>query len=158
MALLAHDPDPFARWDAGQTLALSRLDRLIATGGRPRTGMEAADPTFVDGMRTVLRDRAIDPALTAEILTLPSERHLAERMERIDVDAIHHARRTSVTPSGRISSTSGNGPARVASRTGTTRRARPDERRRTSAWPTSRPPSPLPPGASAWNSSETPTT
>ena len=94
VALLAHDPDPFARWDAGQTLALSRLDRLIATGGRPRTGMEAADPTFVDGMRAVLRDRAIDPALAAEILTLPSERHLAERMERIDVDAIHHARRT----------------------------------------------------------------
>ena len=93
VALLAHDPDPFARWDAGQTLALSRLDRLIANGGRPGPGSEAADPTFVAGMRAVLHDRSVDRALAAEILTLPSERYLAERMERIDVDAIHHARR-----------------------------------------------------------------
>ena len=94
LTLLAHDPDPFARWDAGQTLALARLDRLIRIGGRPGSGAPAADPTFVAGMRAVLLDRAVDPALAAEILTLPSERHLAGRMERIDVDAIHLARRT----------------------------------------------------------------
>ena len=90
-ALLAHDPDPFARWDAGQTLALSRLDRLIEAGGQPRPGSAAADPAFVEAVRTVLLDRSIDGALGAEILTLPSERHLADRMERIDVDAIHGA-------------------------------------------------------------------
>ena len=94
LTLLACDPDAFARWDAGQTLALSRLDRLIAAGGRPRPGTTAADPTFVDGMRAVLLDRSVDRALAAEILTLPSERHLADRMERIDVDAIHLARRS----------------------------------------------------------------
>ena len=94
LTLLAHDPDPFARWDAGQTLALSRLDRLIETGGRVPAGTEAADAAFVGAMRAVLRDRNADGALAAEILTLPSERHLADRMERIDVDAVHHARRT----------------------------------------------------------------
>ena len=92
LTLLAHDPDPFARWDAGQTLALARLDRLIAAGGRPETGVEAADPTFVEAMRAVLHDRSIDGAFAAEILTLPSEGYLAGRMERIDVDAIHVAR------------------------------------------------------------------
>ena len=105
VTLLAHDPDPFARWDAGQTLALSRLDRLIerSIGGRagagvgggtpPPVGAEAADPTFLEAMRAVLLDRSIDGEFTAELLTLPSESYLADRMERIDVDAIHCARR-----------------------------------------------------------------
>ena len=107
LTLLAHDPDPFARWDAGQTLALSRLDRLIeraierrakgraGAGGAapPEAGPEAADPTFLEAMRAVLLDRSIDGAFAAELLTLPSESYLADRMERIDVDAIHCARR-----------------------------------------------------------------
>ena len=93
LSLLACDSDSFSRWDAGQTLALARLDRLIANAGHPRPGAPAADPMFVDGLRAVLRDRSIDRALAAEILTLPSERLLADRMERIDVDAIHLARR-----------------------------------------------------------------
>ena len=94
VTLLTHDPDPFARWDAGQTLALARLDRLIEAGGVPEEGVEAADATFVEAMRAVLRDRAIDGAFAAEVLTLPSEGYLSDRMERIDVDAIHLARRT----------------------------------------------------------------
>ena len=92
VTLLTHDPDPFARWDAGQTLALARLDRLIDAGGRPTAGVEAADPTFVEAMRAVLHDASIDGAFAAEILTLPSEGYLADRMERIDVDAVHLAR------------------------------------------------------------------
>ena len=92
-ALLAHDPDPFARWDAGQQLALGRLDRLIAAGGTlPHPGA-AADPDLLDAIRSVLRDRRIDGAFAAELLILPSESYLAGRMERIDVDAIHEARR-----------------------------------------------------------------
>ncbi len=113
VTLLAHDPDPFARWDAGQTLALSRLDRLIerftegsaggssegssetgGAGGALPAGAEAADPGFLEAMRAVLLDRSIDGAFAAELLTLPSEGYLADRMERIDVDAIHYARRT----------------------------------------------------------------
>ena len=93
VVLLAHDPDPFARWDAGQTLALARLDRLIEAGGRPPAGADAADPAFLEAMRAVLHDPAIDGAFAAEVLTLPSESYLADRMERIDVDAVHLARR-----------------------------------------------------------------
>ena len=94
IALLAHDPDPFARWDAGQALALARLDRLIETGGTPAPGTRAADPAFIEAMGAVLHDRTIDGAFAAEVLTLPSESHLADRLPRIDVDAVHHARRT----------------------------------------------------------------
>ena len=92
-ALLAHDPDPFARWDAGQQLALARLDRLIAAGGTLPDGAAPADPAFVEALRAVLRDRSIDGAFAAELLTLPSETYLADRMDRIDVEAIHEARR-----------------------------------------------------------------
>ena len=100
VTLLAHDPDPFARWDAGQALALARLDRLIEAGGRREAGcgagrgagLGAADPVFVAAMRAVLLDRSIDGAFAAEVLTLPSEGYLADRMERIDVGAVHRAR------------------------------------------------------------------
>ena len=92
IALLAHDPDPFARWDAGQQLALARLDRLIAAGGAFADGASPADTPFVEALRSVLRVPAIDGAFAAELLTLPSEGYLAERMERIDVEAIHEAR------------------------------------------------------------------
>ena len=91
-ALLARDPDPFARWDAGQQLALARLDRLIAAGGAFADATSPADAPFVEGLRSVLRDPAIDGAFAAALLTLPSEDYLAERMERIDVEAIHEAR------------------------------------------------------------------
>ena len=91
-ALLAHDPDPFARWDAGQQLALARLDRLIAAGGAHPDGSSPADSAFVEALRAVLLDPAIDGAFAAELLTLPSEAYLAGRMERIDVEAIHRAR------------------------------------------------------------------
>ena len=91
-ALLTRDPDPFARWDAGQQLALARLDRLISAGGAFADAASPADPSFVDALRSVLLDPAIDGAFAAELLTLPSEGYLAERMERIDVEAIHEAR------------------------------------------------------------------
>ena len=94
LTLLAHDPDPFARWDAGQQLSLARLDRLIAAGGVLPTASTPADPSFVEALRSVLLDRSISGAFAAELLTLPSEGYLAERMERIDVDAVHTARRT----------------------------------------------------------------
>ena len=92
-ALLARDPDPFARWDAGQQLALARLERLIAAGGAFADATSPADAPVVEALRAVLRDPSIDGALAAELLTLPSEGYLAERMERIDVEAIHEARR-----------------------------------------------------------------
>ena len=69
-----------------------RLDRLVATGGTFPDWSAPTDPAFVEALRSVLRDPSIDNAFAAELLTLPSEGYLAERMERIDVVAIHEAR------------------------------------------------------------------
>ncbi|HHJ14197.1 MAG TPA: aminopeptidase N [Gammaproteobacteria bacterium] len=89
--LFAHETDPFNRWDAGQTLAVGLLLELVA---RIRAGDSpgAVDPAFVKAFRATLLDRGLDPALTAQALSLPSEGYLADQCETVDVDAIHLAR------------------------------------------------------------------
>jgi aminopeptidase N len=89
--LMAHDSDPFVRWEAAQTFAQREILRLVdvlARGGEPRLdeGLESA-------FRALLYDTATDPALVAETITLPDEAYLAEAMETVDVDGIHAARR-----------------------------------------------------------------
>ena len=64
-------------------------DRLAGTD----TGAGADLPDeFVSAIRALLLDEALDPAFTAEALTLPSESNLADRMETIAVEAIHEVR------------------------------------------------------------------
>ena len=81
--LMAHDDDPFNRWEAGQRLA---AEIILKRGGAP-------SGTFVEAARRVLAERAADPAFAAEALALPPEAFLAEQMEVVDPDALHEARR-----------------------------------------------------------------
>jgi aminopeptidase N len=78
--LLAHDDDPFNRWEAGQRLAASTI---LERRGQP-------SPAFIDAMGSMLREK--DQIFAAEVLTLPSESFLAEQMEVVDPDALHAAR------------------------------------------------------------------
>ncbi|HET7297096.1 MAG TPA: aminopeptidase N, partial [Burkholderiales bacterium] len=78
--LLAHDDDPFNRWEAGQRLAASII---LERNGKPSAA-------FIDAARAVLRDP--DPAFVAEALALPSETFLAEQMEVVDPDRLHESR------------------------------------------------------------------
>ena len=88
--LMAHDSDGFNRWDAAQTL----LRRLIlgladaAAAGRPLAVPDAVVEAFGDA----LADRAADPALLAEVISLPGLAYLGEFMDEVDVDALHAAR------------------------------------------------------------------
>ena len=84
--LMAHDSDGFARWDAAQTLMQRLLLRLVAD---PRAAVPDA---FLGAFRRALMDDSGDAALSAEVLTLPSELYLADQMEVVDVDGIHRAR------------------------------------------------------------------
>jgi aminopeptidase N len=88
--LLAHDPDPFARWEAGQQYATDLLLRAVAA--RQRGEPMAFDPGFVAAIGAILRDASLEPAFAAEAILLPNEDFLAERMPVIDVDGIHDAR------------------------------------------------------------------
>ena len=88
--LWRHDPDPFNRWDAGQTLATRSLMTII--NGPDPGGVVTPEPGFLDAFAGVLRDERLDPALAAMALTLPSESSLLERMTPADPQAVHDGR------------------------------------------------------------------
>jgi aminopeptidase N len=91
--LAVHDPEPFARWEAGQEVASrALLDRIEAL--RRGAAPASLDPDLVAAMRQTLAGQARDPAFAAEALVLPSESFLADQMAVVDVDAVHRARET----------------------------------------------------------------
>ena len=88
--LLAHDSDPFNRWEAGQRLATRALIELAA---HATSGVALAlDPLIVDAFGAVLRDNSLAPAFREQVLILPSESYLAEQIEDADPAAVHAAR------------------------------------------------------------------
>ena len=86
--LAAHETDPVSRWDAGQELALSVIVEL--TGGE-RPG--ELDSTLTASLGEVLNDASLDMSLRALMLNLPGERVVAQRLDPVDPEAIHQARR-----------------------------------------------------------------
>ncbi|WP_210092609.1 aminopeptidase N [Ruegeria sp. HKCCSP346] len=68
--LLAHDTDPFNRWQAGRDLAQDTLMRMILKDAAP-------DTDYLDGALTVLRNDELDPAYRALMLGLPTQSELA---------------------------------------------------------------------------------
>ncbi len=88
--LMAHDTDPFARWEAGQQFGTRVLLAMIESV--QKTGTCAADPAYVEAMGTTLADSSLDNAFKALALSIPGESYLADQMETVDVDAIHTAR------------------------------------------------------------------
>ena len=87
---LAHDSDDFNRWDAGQTLAIRAILALVADRQQNRPWILPESFSSAFG-RALTSD--VDPALLAQVLTLPGETWLAEQMTVVDVDGIHAARR-----------------------------------------------------------------
>ena len=87
---MAHEPDPFCRWEAGQQLAVQLLLNLVADweGGRELS----LDPGFVTAFRAILTSGERDRAFLAEALTLPTETYLAELMEVADPEALFTVR------------------------------------------------------------------
>ena len=88
--LLAHDSDPFNRWEAGQQLATRLLLQQVA---QVQAGREAQLPaSFIAACRQLLCDEHADRALIALALTLPGETLLGEAMAVIDPEAVHTVR------------------------------------------------------------------
>ena len=88
--LMAHDSDPFQRWEAGQIQAVQLISGLVADYQAGRA-LKVGDP-FVAAFGALLADPSQDSAFLADALTLPSESYLAEQMAVIDPVAIHQAR------------------------------------------------------------------
>ncbi len=90
--LAAHDCDPFNRWRAIQTLAMTLLKNNVAairSGDGPR-----ADEGLMDSLGTTLNDPALEPAFIALTLSPPSEADIAREIGHdVDPDAVFAARR-----------------------------------------------------------------
>ena len=92
--LLAHDSDPFNRWEAGQRLAvISAVNaiKFIATS-KDGTCANVLNDAYLGAMREVLRHPTLDSAFKDLVLTLPSETYLAEQLDVVDPQHIHAVR------------------------------------------------------------------
>ncbi|WP_370281726.1 aminopeptidase N [Pseudooceanicola sp.] len=87
--LLAHDTDPFCKWEAGRALARDVLLRMLNEGAAP-------DKAFLGALSSTLADESLDPAFVALVLALPSEDDLAQAQVDAglvpDPQAIHAVR------------------------------------------------------------------
>jgi aminopeptidase N len=90
LLLLAHDSDPFNRWEAGRSLLREALVALIGDGTAP-------DAAIFDAFERLISDETLDPAFRALVLALPSEDDLAQALHdagRVpDPAAIHAGRK-----------------------------------------------------------------
>ena len=86
--LMAHDTDPFNKWDAGRALARDVLSKMNTQDAAP-------DTAYLDGIAAILRDDTLDPAFRALAMSLPSEDDMAQALydsgTTPDPTAIHRA-------------------------------------------------------------------
>jgi aminopeptidase N len=92
--LLAHDTDPFNKWEAGRALAKDVLAAMITQGAAPA-------PDWLDAVARVAQDGTLDPAFRAFALRLPGEDDMAQSLHEAghvpDPTAIHTARKAMAT-------------------------------------------------------------
>ncbi|SDE52176.1 aminopeptidase N [Limimaricola pyoseonensis] len=69
--LLAHDTDPFNKWEAGRDLARDGLMAMVLDGAGP-------DADYIDALGRGIADEGLDPAFRAQLLALPGEDELAQ--------------------------------------------------------------------------------
>jgi len=90
--LMRHARNDFSRWDAAQSLLAIWIKLNVA---RHQQGQPLSLAQHVaDAFRAILLDEHIDPALAAEILTLPTQNEMAELFSIIDpaaIAAVHEA-------------------------------------------------------------------
>jgi aminopeptidase N len=88
--LMKHETDGFARWEAGQRFAMSRLLELIKDY---QTGTLLNLPDNLSLIYShILDDTSMDDSLKAEVLMLPGFEDIANSVDIVDVEAIDAAR------------------------------------------------------------------
>ncbi len=90
--LAAHDSDPFNRWQAVQTLAMTLLKTNVAAlrAGKPAQN----DEGLMAALAAILTDQRLEPAFVALTLAPPSEADIAREIGcDVDPDAVFAARR-----------------------------------------------------------------
>jgi aminopeptidase N len=84
--LMAHDSDPFNRFEAGQQYATTLLLDMVPDPAK------AIPASYLSGYRLCLEAKDLDKAYQAQLLSLPSQSYIGDQMEAVDVAGIHAAR------------------------------------------------------------------
>jgi aminopeptidase N len=84
--LLAHDPDPFARFEAGQELAARAM--LAQIRARAEGGAVGPGPVLLEAWRRALGDPALTAAFRARLAQLPGRSWLAQQLAVIEVEPL----------------------------------------------------------------------
>ncbi len=87
LTLMAHDSDPFNRWEAAQRLCLDVAVNALQLNQPPELG-----PELTEALRQVLRHPQLDAAFKELVLTLPSETYMGEQLESVDPQKVHAVR------------------------------------------------------------------
>ncbi|MFZ4122176.1 MAG: aminopeptidase N [Caulobacterales bacterium] len=88
LAQMAHEPDAFTRWEAGQTMARA----LILEDGARSAGRRAAADAFADAIGKELQRAQKDPAFAALALRLPDMPELVQTAATPDPEALFASR------------------------------------------------------------------
>ncbi len=91
LLLLANDPDPFNRWEAGQRLLLGVAINTISNYSA-LTGTSTIDDALIEALRAILRHPELDAAFKELVLSLPSETYIAEQLAVADPQRVHAVR------------------------------------------------------------------
>ncbi len=90
--LIAHDQDPFNRWQAANTYATRTMVAIVKAFAKGKRTTRGAG--YVKALSSVLADKTLEPSFKAELLKLPTQSDLAREMGRnVNPDHIFRAHR-----------------------------------------------------------------
>ncbi len=84
--LAKYDDDAFNRWEAMQRLSMRQINGIMAG----QSGLPS--PAYLELYDDILGDTQTDPALLAQLLTLPGESYISQSLAVIDPDQVHQTR------------------------------------------------------------------
>ena len=90
--LAAHDDDPFARYEAMQSLIVQHLVAAVSGGLLCKADRDAGREAIGRALAAVIDDPELDDLMRGELLILPAESYLAEQLLVADPGAIRAER------------------------------------------------------------------
>jgi aminopeptidase N len=99
--LMAHDSDPFNRWESGQNVARRLIIETMAA--RNRKPSARAVRQYAEALRKCLDDETLDPAFKSLMLSVPGETDLASFIgKNVDPQRLHDARNSVRAMTGQV--------------------------------------------------------
>jgi aminopeptidase N len=89
--LAARDDDPFARYEAMQSLMLGHLVAAVS-GALDEAGRLAGEAAIISAVAAVLADGSLDDLMRGELMILPAEAYIAEQLAQADPQRIRAER------------------------------------------------------------------